>query len=491
MTYFGDDMLNPQHKLYRWGPIGACPLFMYFTIETAFAPLKKLFGISYTQSLIIFKDKKVTWFLDDKELSKQSKQFVEQVILQPKNSNKYFNLWDLRSEKLTKLFSRLDRIDFTSLTDKLLSAEYKKFTKTYNDWFIITISIELAASYLEPLLGERLRKYFPEQDQTEYQKAFSTLSAPGKFTFYRQEQRDLLRILTLPKQKQEKALQKHQEKYYWILNSYSEGKVLSVDYFKAELKKQAAGNFRKVLNEIESYVPHIIQDKTSLTKKINPSADDLKLINAVGTFSRLLDERKMYNFRAEHYLELFVQEYAKRTRQSNESLKYLLPNELGQSLTYIDHNLIQKRKECLVFNCTDMRIQKYEGPQASKLAEKFLGVSHIKQDIIHGTVASMGVQRHFRGIARIILSIDQIDRVKTGDILVTTMTSPDFVIGMKKAGAIITDTGGMLSHAAIVSRELNIPCIVGTQIATKIIRDGDIVELHCVRGLVKVLRHVN
>ena len=80
-------------------------------------------------------------------------------------------------------------------------------------------------------------------------------------------------------------------------------------------------------------------------------------------------------------------------------------------------------------------------------------------------------------------------KVKKGDVLVTTMTSPDFVIGMKKAIAIITDTGGILSHAAIVSRELKKPCIVGTEVATKVIHDGDIVEIHSGRGTVRIVKH--
>lgn len=94
----------------------------------------------------------------------------------------------------------------------------------------------------------------------------------------------------------------------------------------------------------------------------------------------------------------------------------------------------------------------------------------------------------FPGTAKIILTIDQITKLLDGEILVTTMTGPDFVIGMKRAGAIITDVGGILSHAAIVSRELGKPCIVGTKIATKVIYDGDVVELHCAKGTVKIIK---
>ena len=62
--------------------------------------------------------------------------------------------------------------------------------------------------------------------------------------------------------------------------------------------------------------------------------------------------------------------------------------------------------------------------------------------------------------------------MKKGDILVTDMTNPDFVPFMKIASAIVTDKGGITSHAAIVSRELNIPCVVGTEIGTQVLKTG-------------------
>ncbi|MBU4015196.1 phosphoenolpyruvate synthase, partial [Patescibacteria group bacterium] len=73
------------------------------------------------------------------------------------------------------------------------------------------------------------------------------------------------------------------------------------------------------------------------------------------------------------------------------------------------------------------------------------------------------------------------------DILVAGMTSPEFIIVMKKAKAIITDHGGMTSHAAIVSRELGIPAIIGTKIATQVLKDGDLVEVDADKGVVKIL----
>ncbi len=69
------------------------------------------------------------------------------------------------------------------------------------------------------------------------------------------------------------------------------------------------------------------------------------------------------------------------------------------------------------------------------------------------------------------------------------LPTPVSVPAMKNAGAIITDEGGITSHAAIVSRELGIPCVIGTKIATKVLKDGDLVEVKANHGIVKIIRH--
>jgi pyruvate,water dikinase len=103
---------------------------------------------------------------------------------------------------------------------------------------------------------------------------------------------------------------------------------------------------------------------------------------------------------------------------------------------------------------------------------------------ITGTPACVGI---VSGIVRRVLVSKQIDMNKNGDVLVTEMTTPEFVPAMKKAVAIVTDEGGITCHAAIVSRELNKPCIIGTKIATQVLKDGDMVEVNADEGVVRIL----
>lgn len=88
----------------------------------------------------------------------------------------------------------------------------------------------------------------------------------------------------------------------------------------------------------------------------------------------------------------------------------------------------------------------------------------------------------------VVTTYEEIGKVKSGDVLVSPMTDPYYVSAMTKAGAIITDEGGILSHAAIISRELGIPCVIGTKHATKILKDGDLVEVDANEGVVKIIK---
>ncbi|MEK7163651.1 MAG: phosphoenolpyruvate synthase, partial [Patescibacteria group bacterium] len=97
------------------------------------------------------------------------------------------------------------------------------------------------------------------------------------------------------------------------------------------------------------------------------------------------------------------------------------------------------------------------------------------EKILVGAPASPGL---VSGPVKMVPDVKLLDKVKKGDIMVTDMTTPDFVPAMRRAAGIITNRGGLTSHAAIVSRELGVPCIVGTGNATKILKDGMIVSLN-------------
>lgn len=133
----------------------------------------------------------------------------------------------------------------------------------------------------------------------------------------------------------------------------------------------------------------------------------------------------------------------------------------------------------------------YTGAQRQFIEDKFnltletFACSNLSE--VTGTPAYTGKAR---GTVRIVPGVKSLNKVNEGDILVSHMTLPDFLPAIKKAAAIVTDEGGMLCHAAIVSRELKKPCIIGTKIATQVLKDGDLVEVDANRGVVKIIKKI-
>ena len=122
-----------------------------------------------------------------------------------------------------------------------------------------------------------------------------------------------------------------------------------------------------------------------------------------------------------------------------------------------------------------------------ELRKNNLSLEEIKEkktNEIKGLAASPGL---IRGKVRVILKKSDLTSLEKGEIMVTYATSPEYVPAMKKSAGIITDEGGIVCHASIVSRELGIPCVVGTKVGTQILKNGMDIELNATKGIIKIL----
>jgi len=149
----------------------------------------------------------------------------------------------------------------------------------------------------------------------------------------------------------------------------------------------------------------------------------------------------------------------------------------------IEFALDKKRKIYIVQTrpVTTLKEAKEEKLSSKEVKEAVAAEKEIdkKKEILSGSPASPGIGW---GAVVIIRSKKEINRVKPGNILVTSMTTPDFVPAMKKVAAIVTDKGGLTSHAAIVSRELGVPCVVGTEKATQVLKGKEVITVDGTAG---------
>jgi len=103
---------------------------------------------------------------------------------------------------------------------------------------------------------------------------------------------------------------------------------------------------------------------------------------------------------------------------------------------------------------------------------------------LNGLGASPG---RYGGKARVLKKPDDLQSLERGEVMVCEQTTPEWVVGFLTAGAIVTSTGGVTSHAAVVAREMNFPCVVGVKDALKVIQTGDYVEVDGATGRVTVI----
>lgn len=179
-----------------------------------------------------------------------------------------------------------------------------------------------------------------------------------------------------------------------------------------------------------------------------------------------------------------------------EMIKFLSPDEIILSLKNrslaISKKTLEQRKDFYVFVMLNKKINLMIGDEAYKfernLEERKSGVAEDlngDDSFIKGAIANKGF---VKGIVKVLNAIEDVKKIKKGDIVVSPMTSVLLYPYLKNVSAIITDEGGLTSHAAIISRELKIPCIVGTKIATQVLKDGDLVEVDADEGIVRILK---
>ena len=165
--------------------------------------------------------------------------------------------------------------------------------------------------------------------------------------------------------------------------------------------------------------------------------------------------------------------------------KYLSDLTIAEFNTFLKTKKIPKdmagRKKFFLLKYSINGEQKYFDKALWDFFETKVGTVNL----INGQSAYQGF---FKGRIRIVRNISDIKKLKPDEVLTTSMTDPRYISAMKKASAIITDEGGITCHAAIVSRELKKPCIVGTKIATKVFKNGDLVEVDADHGTVRKIK---
>jgi phosphohistidine swiveling domain-containing protein len=253
----------------------------------------------------------------------------------------------------------------------------------------------------------------------------------------------------------------------------------------SKFKKEENLTLENLLDLKEKFYTHIAPH-VAMKKVIDYLPEELKKrLTRSFTEARLkTEELDLFNT-TDSILRSYTKFISKKTGYLETSTEFLTIEEI---ILFLKSNKLPSEEE-LVLRSKGLVIF-YEGDAQTLLINEeydkfleFLVGSDSKE--IKGNIAFKGKAS---GVVRVVFDPFNVKIFNEGDILVTGMTRPEFLPLMKKAGAFVTDAGGLLSHAAIVARELKKPCILATEVATKVLKDGDIVEVDAEKGVITILK---
>lgn len=437
--------------------------------------------LAYSFCISYYKNGQGDWLTT----SRQHKEIGSFIVTRyMKNKNEILKLYGTWVEKYPKLMENFQKSFSVNLSD-LSNDELLEWTQGIYNFYRFEISmpgfLDGFMFYADSRLDYILKNFCNKKGIKEYQKIYSLLSAPTELSFIARERIELKKISSIKdKEKFNKALSRHLLNYAWLKSSYV-GYIPYTKKMALEEIEMLNDGFKKIdFKKIKT-------EKNALIKKYKFTPEIISFSELAETFTKWQDLRKEYTLTFVTLLDKILCEISRRRGISRDLLDYCKSDELPKILAgkFPLLRLKERMKGC-IFVYKKGKIQEiFVGKKAESFFEAISRVKTKDIKLLKGFVANIGMTK---GTVKIVRSIDDVKKVKSGDILVSPMTRPEHLIAMKKAVAIITDDGGITCHAAIVARELGIPCVIGTKIATKVLSDGDLVEVNANNGTVKIIK---
>lgn len=465
--------LDPQKEIFKWGPTPAT-LLNFDCFGGVFKKTPQTYpGYEWPKSLTLVAGGRFVYMSElDAMLRGSKKWFIERMLIENERSI-LRRRWDGFIEQFHNFQSEIASEDLSSLTDRELQSLWEKYEEYISYFWLYGSPPEYANYGSVEILEEKLKSFVPND---AIAVALEVLTAPESLSFYQQEEIELIRT---------NDISAHQRKYFWINNSYAHVEVLSKQTF-LDRKQEIDPH---IIEEARARIETVRKAKTTLTKQYDLPETILEMARVIVFCIEWQDERKAQIWTYLHYLNLLIDEIARRYRVSKDDLSYYLMAEVtGFMQGKRDLGDMSDRRKGVGVLCDIDVVETIHSDAVGKYWDLYVTPRADERiNEFKGIVACRG-NGPTEGTVRIVLDPRKADHFKKGDILVTTMTAPEYVFLMKRAAGIITDTGGLMSHAAVVSREFNIPAIVGTKIATAALKDGDRITIDTDVGLVRIIR---
>lgn len=455
--------------------------------NTAFGSLsKKRYQTGIMDTLVYYDGKKTEYYIDEEQLNllnedldkllgnpefvagliPEAKEFLEETYAEVKES----------MQGLGKKTARELKHWYTEFSN--VHANY--YTRM---WMVFRICERIVL---------RVQKLLEQEgtDSSRIKELVRMFSTPLKPNDVTQERMDLLKIAMQTKEKSYKEinqlLKEHTEKYKHIPMFDFDHEPYTAEHFRSEFDR--IENPEKELERIEASFLERKTEFEDALKSLNPKDELYALIIMLKKAVFLRDYRDMIRQKLNLTIKEAYNVMGEKLGLTDAEMALLTNKEIEKHLTEetpFNKEEIQRRKEAFLLIQNENEVTLFTGEDANEKAKAMnltSKVTHAKT--IKGITASPGKTQ---GRARIVYTNLDFKKIEEGDILVATMTRQDFVQIMRRVKGIITNEGGVTCHAGIIARELGLPCIVGTGVATEVIQDGDIVSIDTEKDTVEII----
>lgn len=281
----------------------------------------------------------------------------------------------------------------------------------------------------------------------------------------------------------QRAINEHIDRFGWMETRHFKGTPWAVDDVIDRLRSVLNSDSSELYKRAERNLIQQEEAIRSVYHQLGFTRKDREIVRAIREFIYLRTKRKDSMSEATYHIQWALEEIAQKAGFEASDLVYLMPNEIRELSTNPDQAVryreeIGKRKKgfALITYDGETRIftDEFEVSdyQEESKDERVIGVSTFPGEIIAS--------------ARKVMQKSEIESTRQGEIMVTPTASPDYVVVIDRMGGIITNEGGVTSHAAQISREYGIPCIIGTGNATHVFNTGDKIYLNANKGFAEV-----
>ena len=494
----------------------------------------------YRKILAVFKGYHLWFYFLEKDSYEVGQNIVNIFLKDPDFALKINKEIIEKADKLKSFAQNLPESNLKKLSNQNLCDFYKNHDKIHTDcykWFWMPVAVDMFHNNLTNTLKQYLKEKGLNEDKVnEY---FMVLTQPTKKSLIQEEQEEFLEIAYTIKKDQYhnklfkdlynifqekeaapyglathtpayenllekkmdlvrdkikpkiyKIIQDYYQKYFYIKYMWvGKDGVNSFDYYLKELVKFIGrdSDAKRSLDDKKKELEEAKKKRDLLIKELDISGKWKTIFDTFGDFMITKIYRRYIQIYVSYKMSFILEEIAKRLQLSVMEVRFMLTKEIEEALVHgkIDNKNLKKRVKFCVYLLEKNKEEIFIGEKAKKLA-KSVETKKIKD--IQEFSGQTGCVGKAKGFVKIIIRPADMNKMNKGDILVSIATDPDIVPAMKKAAAIVTEQGGVTSHAAIVSRELRIPCVIGTKIATKVLKDNDLVEVDATKGIIKILK---